>query len=232
MDFSARAELTEQMDAPELDEASYQRCLQDLAAVNRVTFTHRPTLRWLACATRRYPKGMMLSVLDVAYGQGDLLRAIARWAKKRGFVAQLSGVDLNPRSAIAANAATPPGLAINYRTGDVFDFSPAPLPDYIVTSQFTHHLTDQEVVRLLHWLEAHAKRGWHIADLHRHPFAYYGFPLLARLMRWHAIVRNDGRISIARAFTRRDWEALLRQAGLEAQIAWHVGFRFSISRLK
>ncbi len=232
MNFSARAQLTEQMDAPDLDAAVYQRCLRDLATVNRITFTHLPTLRWLARATRDYPKGATLSVLDVAYGQGDLLRAIARWAEKRGLVAQLSGVDLNPRSAVAAQAATPPGIAIDYRTGDVFDDDPAPLPDYIVTSQFTHHLTDQEVVRLLHWLEAHARRGWHIADLHRHAFAYYGFPLLARLMRWHPIVRKDGAISIARAFTRRDWEGLLREAGLEAKIAWHVGFRFSISRLK
>lgn len=232
MDFSARAELTELMDAPDLDEAIYRRCLRDLASVNRITFTHRPTLRWLAHATRHYPKGATLSVLDVAYGQGDLLRAIAHWAEKRGFVAQLSGVDLNPRSAIAARAATPPGLSIDYRTGDVFDFSPVPPPDFIVTSQFTHHLTDAEIVRLLHWLEAHAQRGWHIADLHRHAFAYYGFPLLARLMRWHRIVRTDGAISIARAFTRRDWEILLRQAGLNAKIAWHMAFRFSVSRLK
>jgi 2-polyprenyl-3-methyl-5-hydroxy-6-metoxy-1,4-benzoquinol methylase len=232
MDLSVRAELAELMDAPDLDEATYQLCLHDLAAVNRLTFTHRATLRWLAHATRDLAPGATLSVLDVAYGEGDLLRAIAVWAEKRGFVAQLSGVDLNPRSAIAASAATPAGMNIDYRTGDVFDFSPDPLPDFIVTSQFTHHLKDPDVVRLLVWLEAHARRGWYIADLHRHAFAYYGFPLLARLMGWHRIVRNDGAVSIARAFTRRDWEALLQRAGLHAQIAWHVAFRFSVSRLK
>jgi 2-polyprenyl-3-methyl-5-hydroxy-6-metoxy-1,4-benzoquinol methylase len=232
MDLSVRAELAELMDAPELDEATYQRCLHDLASVNRVTFTHRPTLRWLAQVTRGLAPGATLSVLDVAYGEGDLLRAIARWAEKRGFVPQLSGIDLNPRSAIAARAATPPGLSIDYRTGDVFDFSPTPLPDYIVTSQFTHHLADPDVIRLLGWLEAHARRGWHIADLHRHAFAYYGFPLLARLMGWHRIVRTDGTISIARAFTRLDWERLLQRAGIPAQISWHMAFRYSISRLK
>ena len=56
--------------------------------------------------------------------------------------------------------------------------------------------------------------------------------------RWAAAVEariltvRDGAISIARAFTRRDWEALLQRAGLHAQIAWHVAFRFSVSRLK
>lgn len=41
-----------------------QRCLADLACVNRVTFTHRPTLRCRATL----PAGAELSVVGVAYG--------------------------------------------------------------------------------------------------------------------------------------------------------------------
>ena len=92
---------------------------------------------------------------------------------------RLEGIDLNPRSAIAAAAQTPPGSGIASRTGDVFDYSPDPNPDFIVTSQFTHHLADADVVRFLRWLERHAARGWFIADLHRASFAYSGFGLLA-----------------------------------------------------
>jgi 2-polyprenyl-3-methyl-5-hydroxy-6-metoxy-1,4-benzoquinol methylase len=232
MKFSSRADIPELMDAPDLDPKIYQRCLRDLAALNRVTFTHGPTLRWLAKATRHLPPGAKISILDIAYGQGDLLRRIAGWAEKRGLQAQLSGIDLNPRSQIAARAATPPGTMIDYLTGDVFAFSPATPFDYIVTSQFTHHLTEAEIIRLLRWMDANTVRGWHITDLHRHPLAYHGFPLLARLLRWHRIVRHDGAVSIARAFTRQDWESLLLQAGLQAKITWHVPFRFSVARLK
>jgi len=214
------------MDAPDLDEGVYQRCLADLASVNRVTFTHRTTLRWLKRATRGLAS---FSVLDVAYGQGDLLRAIAGWAKTR---ARLSGIDLNPRSAAAARAATPAGLEIAYLTGDVFDYTPAEKPDFIVTSQFTHHLGSADIIRLLRWLDATAARGWHIADLHRHPLAYFGFPVLARLLGWHPIVRMDGAISIARSFTRRDWEDLLAQAGMKAEVHWRLPFRYCVSRLK
>ncbi len=231
MDFSARAVLTEAMDAPELDEAVYRRCLADLAAVNRVTFTHRPTLRWLDRATRGLPGGSQISVLDVGYGQGDLLRAIAAWAQRRGLRAELSGIDLNPRSAEAARQADPE-QKIDYRTGDVFTAVLPRQPDFIVTSQFTHHLTEAGILRLLGWMEAQARCGWHIADLHRHKAAYHLFPLLARMMRWHRIVRRDGQISIARAFTRRDWEALLAAAGIEAGISWHLLFRYNVSRLK
>jgi 2-polyprenyl-3-methyl-5-hydroxy-6-metoxy-1,4-benzoquinol methylase len=229
MDLSSRAELDEVMDDPALDVAVYRRCLADLAAVNRVTFTHGATLRWLDEATRELLPGARFSVLDVAYGQGDLLRAIWHWAGKRGFRVALSGIDLNPRSREAARAAG--DFGIDYQTGDVFAYMPK-APDFIVTSQFTHHLADAQIIELLRWMEANAVRGWHIADLHRSAFAYYGFPLLARLMGWHEIVRKDGAASIARSFRRADWERLLASAGIPARISWRLGFRYSVSQLK
>jgi 2-polyprenyl-3-methyl-5-hydroxy-6-metoxy-1,4-benzoquinol methylase len=232
MDLSARSTLPEIMDDESLDGATYQRCLRDLASVNRVTFTHRPTLRWLADATKTLPPGASFSVLDVAYGQGDLLRAISRWADKRGLHAQLSGVDLNPRSAIAARAATPPEMHIDYQTSDVFAYAPTPPPDFIVSSQFTHHLGDEDIVKLLAWFEKNSLRGWHIADLHRNAIPYYGFRILATLMGWHRIVSSDGTISIARSFRRKEWEALLSRAGLRAEVSWHMAFRFCVSRIK
>jgi 2-polyprenyl-3-methyl-5-hydroxy-6-metoxy-1,4-benzoquinol methylase len=232
MDLSIRSTLPEAMDSEAVDDAVYQRCLSDLASVNRVTFTHRPTLRWLARATKNLPPGTRFSLLDVAYGQGDLLRAIARWARRQGFQVQLSGIDLNPRSAVAARAVTPLGTAIDYQTGNVFAHIPADPPDFIVSSQFTHHLSDEEVVQFLVWLEKNSIRGWHVADLHRHAFSYYGFRILAALMGWHRIVSSDGTISIARGFRREEWDALLRKAGLEAGISWHIAFRFCVSRIK
>jgi SAM-dependent methyltransferase len=232
MDFAVRSRLPEVMDEPGLDAATYQRCLADLAALNRLTLTHRPVLRWLAKATSGLAPGAGFSLVDVAYGQGDLLRAIAAWAERRGLNAVLSGIDLNPRSAIAARAATPAGTRIDYLTGDVFDYAPAPRPDFIVTSQFTHHLEDAQIVRLLRWFENNAKLGWYITDLHRHPLAYYGFPLLTVLAGWHRIVRHDGMVSIARSFRKSDWQDLLSQAGANAEISWRLPFRYCVSQLK
>jgi 2-polyprenyl-3-methyl-5-hydroxy-6-metoxy-1,4-benzoquinol methylase len=232
MDISTRSRLPELMDDDSVDEATYQRCLADIASINRVTFTHGVTVRWLAHVTKNLATGDSFSLLDVAYGQGDLLRAIAAWANRRGLNAQLSGVDLNPRSAVAARNVTPSGMRIDYRTGDVFAYTPAAPPDYIVSSQFTHHLSNQDVVRLLGWFEQNSLQGWHIADLHRHFFSYYGFRLLAGLMGWHRIVRYDGTISIARGFRRAEWQALLNQAGLQAKISWVFPFRFCVSRMK
>ena len=218
------------MDTECADFADYRHCLSDLARVNTVTLTHRPVLAFLA----RETAGLVsFSLLDVACGHGDLLRRIHRWARRRGIEARLSGLDLNPWAAQVARAATPAAARIDYLTTDTFAFRPEPRPDFIVSSQFAHHLTDEGVVAFIRWQEVHAVRGWFIGDLHRHWFPYYGFPLLARVARWHRFVRIDGKISIGRGFTTPEWRALLAAAGLaaaDAEITWHVPFRLCVAR--
>ena len=226
IDLSVRSTRAEILDEATLDDAEHARCMADLARVNCLTLTHGPTLRFLARAARGHRS---LSVLDVACGNGDLLRRIRRWADRRGLAATLSGIDLDPRSA---EGATSSDMRIAYHTGDVFLYEPAQRPDIIVSSQFVHHLSDLQLVAFLGWIDRHATLGWFIADLHRHAIAYYAFPLLARLLRLHRIVRLDGVVSIARSFRRADWERALSKAGLIAEIRWHVPFRLCVGRLK
>jgi SAM-dependent methyltransferase len=232
MDLSRRSTDTELMDETTTSPADYAQCLADLEMVNRITFTHRPTLRWLDRATASLRPGAPISILDVASGHGDLLRAIHRWSVRRGITVKLEGIDLNPRSAAAAALATPPEMGITWLVGNVFSCRPASPPDFIVSSQFTHHLDDVQVVAFLSWLQRHAAWGWFVADLHRHAIPYYGFRILARLMRWHPIVRYDGTVSIARSFRRPDWERLTALAGVKAEIRWHPMFRLCVSHLR
>ncbi len=221
-----RSTLLEELDNDTTDPATYQRVISELAVCNRITFTHRPTLRWLGRATRGMTE---FSVLDVGHGDGDLLRTIARWADRRGMKAKLSGIDLNPRSAIAARIATPEWMQINYQTGCVFSYTPPEPVDFIVSSQVAHHFTDEQVVDFVAWLEQNSTHGWHIADLQRHAMAYYTFPVLCRVMGWHRIIRRDGAISIARSFRRKDWESYLHAAAVKADVSWHL-FRYCVSR--
>ncbi len=111
-------------------------------------------------------------------------------------------------------------------------FEPDDPVDFIISSQFTHHLDAGEIVAFIHWMEAHARRGWLISDLHRHWFPYYGFGLLALAARWHRFVRQDGRISIARGFVAEDWRRLIEASGLAPEavdLRWHVPFRHTIA---
>jgi 2-polyprenyl-3-methyl-5-hydroxy-6-metoxy-1,4-benzoquinol methylase len=231
MSLATRSMAEERMDTDCVDYDDYRHCLRDLARVNTVTLTSRPTLAWLA---RELAGRNSFSLLDVACGHGDILRRISRWAERKGVAARLEGVDLNPWSTRAAREATPASSRIAYHTGDVFTFQPeGDRFDFIISSQFTHHLTDDEVVTFIRWMEANARRGWFIGDLHRHWFPYYGFGVLAWLARWHPFVLSDGRISIARSFVPDDWRRLIQNTGLTAadvEISWHMPFRLCVAR--
>jgi SAM-dependent methyltransferase len=223
--LAIRAAGPELMDADDLDAEVYAAVVADLARVNTVTLAARPTLAFLERAVRRG----RLRLLDVGFGDGDMLRRIERWATRRGIAAELVGVDLNPRSERAARAHTPPGSTIRYVTGDYAALGGG--WDAIVSSLVAHHMSHDELVAFLRFMEAHAA-SWFVNDLHRHGFAHRGFPLLARLARWHPIVRHDGTLSIARSFRPADWPPLLAEAGIaEARVFRAFPFRLCVERL-
>jgi hypothetical protein len=232
-DLSVRASDSEWMDGDEVGADVFAACVASLATVNTLTLARPPTLAWLGRATARLDPAAPFTVIDVGFGDGDMLRAVRRWADRRGLDPELIGYDLNPRSAPAASGRTDPGLRIAFRTGDAF--AGAEPVDFVISSLTAHHMTDDELVAFLRWMEASASRGWFINDLHRHPLAYHGFKLLAGLARFHPFVRHDGPISVARSFRRADWLRLLARAGIDARvvdIVWRFPFRLCVERLK
>ena len=224
------AQAEEQMDAADLAPDVYAQVLTDLARVNRWTLTARPTIDFVR---RAIGDATSFSLLDVGFGDGDMLRAIARWAEKRGIDAKLTGVDLNPKSVAIAAPKTPARFAISYLTGDYLDQVDRGF-DLIVSSQTAHHMTHSQLQTFLRMMEAKARRGWQISDLHRHLLSYHGFPLLARIMGWHRIVREDGQLSIARSLRPGEWRPILAEAGLgpEARIVRRFPFRLCVERLR
>lgn len=230
-----RSSQTELMETEPVDIDEYRRCLRDLANVNTVTLMRRPILRWLKRVMPRVDPGERISLIDVGYGYGDALRAIHVWSRQRGFALDLVGLDLNPMSEPIARAATPPNMAIDFRTGDVFTAELGGRFDFVISSQMTHHLSDEALVSFIRWMEQTAVRGWFIGDLHRHTIPLHAFRLLARLAGWHRFVQHDGPVSIARGFRREDWQRLLAAAGqapATVEIRWHVPFRLCVSRIR
>lgn len=229
MSLAVRDRRAEQMDAPDLPADVYAAVLTDLARVNRLTLSVRPTRTFLkrALAGRSHAR-----ILDVGFGDGDMLRSIARWGRAGGIALDLVGVDLNPGSAAVAAAATAPDLGIDWRTGD-YAASAGEGWDIILSSFVAHHMSDTELDAFLRFMEREAAIGWLVNDLHRHWFAHAGYPLLARLMRWHRIVREDGTLSIARSFRREDWVQILAHAGIDqARIVRRFPFRLCVERLR
>jgi 2-polyprenyl-3-methyl-5-hydroxy-6-metoxy-1,4-benzoquinol methylase len=234
VDFSRRAspsELPEWMDEP-CSYEDFRKCLIDLGQVNRLTLSYRPTLAFLEQLVAAAP-GQALRIVDVGSGGGDMLRTIERWAKGRGVRVSLTGIDLNPHAARAAREFAPADSAITWITGDAFAYK-QPI-DVVLSSLFTHHLEEPEIVRFLAWSEAVARRGWFVNDLCREPLPYKLFDVLAKVMRWHRFVQHDGPVSFRRSFREDDWGRTLSEAGIEATnvrlARWTPG-RLCVERLK
>jgi len=230
MSLAIRETRDEQMDAEDLPEAVYAEVLRDLGRINRLTLTARPTLGFLK---RAVGKRRQFTLLDVGFGEGGMLRAIAGWAAKRGIACDLTGIDLNARSAAVAAAATAPDTPIRYLTGDYAD-----LPgdyDLIVSSLVAHHMTPDQLRAFLRFMETRAAVGWFVGDLNRHAFAYHGFPLLARFARLHRIVREDGQLSIARSYRPQEWPPILAEADVPngaARVFRRFPFRLCVERIR
>jgi 2-polyprenyl-3-methyl-5-hydroxy-6-metoxy-1,4-benzoquinol methylase len=227
--LTERSQASELMDDPALGAETFHAVLADLARVNRVTLAHRPTLTFLR---RAVGKRTRFRLLDVGFGDGDMLRAIAAWARRRGIVAELTGIDLNPRSLAAAEAKPSPGAPIRYLSGDYAGLAGGGF-DCVISSLVAHHMSKAQLIAFMHFMEAEAAAGWFVNDLHRHGFAYTAWPLLASTMGWHPIVRTDGHTSIARSFRPADWHALLAEAGIrDARVRRRFPFRLCVERFR
>jgi len=222
------------MDTEPVDFEVFRACLVDLSRVNRWTLAYRPTLAFLdRIVAQGLPKGRPLEVLDIGSGYGDMLREIDIWASRRGISVSLTGVDLNPWSRKAASEATAPSQKIRWITEDAFTYEPPAGIDVVVSSLFTHHLPNPLVIRFLQWMQASARLGWFINDLHRHPIPYHFFLRFAAIAGYHHFVQHDGPISVARAFARSDWQHLLDEAGIHhATIEWWMPFRLCVEKLR
>lgn len=212
VDFSRRADLSELMDEPCTRDV-LRACLRDLARVNRWFLGYRPTLNWLDSLALT-KNGQPLHILDVGCGYGDSLRRIERWALDRGRPVQLTGCDLNLETIAIAAEATPGTSRIRWIAADVFALRLEQPVDVVLSSLFTHHLTEPEIVRFITWMESTAHVGWFINDLSRASVPYSLFRLFSKVANLHPFVQHDGPVSIARAFIEDDWIRMCAASGL------------------
>ncbi len=100
--------------------------------------------------------------------------------------------------------------------------------DYVVSTHFFHHLTDDEIVSTLREFDRIARRGIIVNDLLRQRRALFWIWLLTR---WaNPYVKVDGPLSVKRGFTPGEIEALARRAGLDwLRVTIHSGYRFTLA---
>lgn len=209
-------------------------CLRDLERLNRWFLGYRPLLQWLN-GFMPFAARQPLRILDVGCGYGDGLRRVERWASAHGLAVDLTGLDINSDAVAIAAEASPQASRIQWVAADIFAYTPSNAIHFVVSSLFTHHLGENDVVLFLRWMEQHAQLGWFINDLSRAAAPYHLLRAFTKIARLHPFVQHDGPVSIARSFVRDDWQRMCALAGLEARDVIIKGFtpaRLCVSRKK
>lgn len=182
--------------------------LADLVRINRYFGAYgilREMMRGLVAPEESF------SMLDVGAASGDMGAALRR-NYPQAVVTSLDHRDVH------LDEAAQPKLV-----GDAFQlpFGPSSF-DFVFSSLFLHHFSNEQVVDLLRNFKCVARRAVLAIDLDRGPVAYYFLPWTRWLFRWRRITLNDGPISVEAAFKKDELLVLARRAGLEqARVAVH-----------
>lgn len=226
--LSRRSDTKEYIDDPQIDAKLLRQTYQELKTINIFTFGYWTTMSAVKYFLECYGGDRVVRILDIGCGDGEILRRIDNYGRKRNLSLDLTGIDLNPEVISAASQLST--AKINFIHGDIFAYNGTAY-DIIINSLTMHHLTDQEIVKLMQWMTTHARIGWSISDLNRHMFAYYFAICFVKLAGLNHVICHDAPLSVARSFRRRDWVDLLNQAELDLnsiKISWYPNFRYGI----
>ena len=218
------------MDDLTLANDALRQNLDELETINTWLGGYAPVLDALARLRPQFPKGRPLRLADLGSGGGDTLRHVAHWARKNGVSADLTGIDANDFMLEYAAAKSQAYSEISYQQFDIFspEFQTQSY-DIFTCSLFCHHFTDDELVDLLRQWHRQAQVAIVINDLHRHWLAYHSIKWLTRLFGDSYLVKHDAPLSVARAFQRADWVALLQRAGIKRyELRWRWAFRWQV----
>ncbi|HEX6292855.1 MAG TPA: methyltransferase domain-containing protein [Herpetosiphonaceae bacterium] len=201
--------------------------LRDMARANRWLGTHRAVTGRVSEWLQSVPPGYTLRVLDVATGGADLPQALQRWSEREGRALTLLASDIRRDVLRIAQHTTrhtsiqlfqSDALALPFADGGV---------DIVTCTQALHHFSRDAAVRLLRELARVARIGVIVNDLRRSYIAYWG----ARLLAYGPVSplsRHDGPLSVLRAYTPSELNALVHQAHLPARVRRASGFRLEV----
>ncbi|HEY8563314.1 MAG TPA: methyltransferase domain-containing protein [Pyrinomonadaceae bacterium] len=229
-DFQKRSLKLERIDTGDYTAEEYDRFLSEIRLVNRfagdVRALKSTLLREVARENLRE-----FSVLDVGAGSGELLRVIARFARRSKRKAALVGLELNARSAVSILEESKDFGEIESIRGDALHL---PFGDkafeYAICSLFTHHFTDENIIRILSEMSRVARRRIFVIDLHRHRAAHALYQIFCAAFRISPLVREDGSLSILRSFTPAELKSLGEKANLRnLSVERRMPFRLVLS---
>ena len=228
--FKTRSHELEFIDTGDYTAEEYEGCLIELRRINR-WLGDESALKNSLLREIKKTNLQNFSVLDIGAGSGEFLRIIAKFARQQNRQANLFGLELNARSASSILEESKDFSEISAIRGNALS-----LPfdnntfDYTICSLFTHHFTDENIIKILAEMKRVSRRKIFVIDLHRHPLAYLLYTTAGKIVIKNRLTRHDGALSILRAFKPEELEELARKASLEnVSVKRHFPFRLVLS---
>ncbi len=228
--FQTRSLKLERIDTGDYSAPEYDVCLSELRFINRWigdTWALRKTL----LHEIEQNDLQEFSVLDVGAGSGELLREIAKFARKSNRTGKLVGLELNEISADSIVSESSEFNEISAIRGNALHLPFADNSfDYTICSLFTHHFTDEKIVQIFHEFSRVSRLGFFVIDLHRHSIAYALYKTFCTVFRISQLVREDGSLSVLRGFKPNELNELAKTANLEnISVKRYFPFRLVLS---
>ena len=227
VNLTKRSNQKELLDGDDIPFADIKVCMKELNSINRLLGGHAITLQGVHEIISK--NETRINICEIGCGGGDNLAAIAK--KYRGTNTGLSFTGIDLKTACTDFAAEQyPALHADWIAADYKKAGIAGNPpDLIFSSLFCHHFTDEELVSMLQWMQQNSRLGFFINDLQRSAVAYYLIKWLTAAFSRSYLVKNDGCISVARSFRRKDWNHIFEKAGItNYSIRWKWAFRYLI----
>jgi len=226
IDTTHRSKEEEIMDDLEMSGDILIDSLDKIATINQVLGGNQLTINGVMQLLKNHPQDKPISIVDLGCGNGDMLRALSKVAKAKGYQFDMLGIDANQATINYAEVLSKDYKDIKFIKQDVL--SPTfNLVEYDIAlcTLFLHHFEDEVACKLIESLEQNSKIGVIVNDLHRHPLAYHLFQLIT-LFVTNPMMKEDGKLSIRKAFKRKDLARFASRLKSKSQIKWKWAFRY------
>jgi hypothetical protein len=219
-----RRQGVEILDSPDVDPAIVTRSLADVARANALFGGVSSAIDEIKDVLKEMKSTGTL--LDVGTGLGDIPCRARDIARKNGVELTTIGLDA------ACELATASRPAVSFAVcGDALRLPFADNSiDIVMCSQVLHHFSGFEAVKLLREMNRVARVRVIVSDLRRSWIAAAGLWLVSFPLRFHAVSRHDGVVSVMRGFTPGELVDTVHQAvARKPRARRRRGFRITTS---
>jgi predicted naringenin-chalcone synthase/2-polyprenyl-3-methyl-5-hydroxy-6-metoxy-1,4-benzoquinol methylase len=212
-----RWRLPELMDSWQVNTRALFKTLRQFEVINSLFSAYRGILRqeiFSYMLADQSPDRVWM-ILDIGAGGADIPRWIVREARRRGLKVRITAIDPDKRIQKPVLAACQGYPEISLIAGSGAELSTFGQFDFIICNHVLHHLTNDQVVKLIETANRLATINLVITDLARSAWAYIGYSIFASLFLRSSLAGYDGRLSILRSFKFAELRELLDKAGLD-----------------